>query len=212
MQLELRAVERLDAPDAEGVEIFLLLGWPEHPDLVRRVLARMRLLVCGAPGYWAALGVPRRPAELAQHPCLRLRNPDGTVPDLWEFERGAEKETVAVGGWLVSSQRDLRVEAVLAGEGIGRFGDLTPRDYVASRRLVPVLLDWDSKFAPPVNLLYRPSQRRQPRVRAFIDFATELFARLEAERDARFALRVPTERPSWQRRRPARASTVLRGR
>ena len=36
--------------------------------------------------------------------------------------------------------------------------------------------------APPLDVLYRPNQRRIPRVRLFIDFVGELFREMEAER------------------------------
>jgi hypothetical protein len=69
--------------------------------------------------------------------------------------------------------------------------------------LVQVLTDWESTEAVPVNVLYAPSARRLPRVRAFTDFATELFNDLERDRGR---LVVGTERPAWMRRPHGRAS------
>jgi LysR family transcriptional regulator for bpeEF and oprC len=210
IQLDIRIVHRPADADAGAVDVFVLLGWPEHPDLVHRRIGRTRFLVCAAPAYWAAHGIPQRPKDLERHVCLLFRGPEGTVLDLWQYERGEEKESAAVKGWLISNHRDVILDAVIAGEGIARMSDLTIRTHLHAGRLVPVLLDWETKDAPPINLLYRPSHRRTPRVRLFIEFVTDLFRRLEAEREDRFTSQLAAERPSWYGRRYGRASAAGR--
>jgi DNA-binding transcriptional LysR family regulator len=212
IQVDIRIVNRLTDPDATFVDVFVLLGWPEHPDLVQRRIAQTRLLICAAPSYWAAHGIPERPKDLERHVCILFRDQEGTVLDLWEHERNGEKETVAVNGWLVSSHRDVVLDAVIAGEGVARLTDLSTRAHLESGRLVPVLLDWETKHAPPVNVVYRPSNRRTPRVRLFVEFVGEVFRKLEAERDERLAARLPAERPYWYQRRYSRASSRVRER
>ena len=44
---------------------------------------------------------------------------------------------------------------------------------ISASRLVPVLLDWEVQGGPPVNLLFKGSARRTPRLRAFVDFALQ---------------------------------------
>jgi DNA-binding transcriptional LysR family regulator len=137
-----------------------------------------------------------------------MRNPAGILIDLWEFARGEEKESVAVNGWLCTNGREVLLHAVLAGEGVGRFTELTTREHVAAGRLVPVLQDWEVQGGPPVNLLYRPGQRRTPRVRLFVEFVTSLLR----EREADGLQRLFPERPLWHRRGLGRASSILRTR
>jgi hypothetical protein len=72
-----------------------------------------------------------------------------------------------------------------------------------------VLLDWEVLGGPPVNLLYRSSQRRTPRVRLFIDYITAMLE--DAEAGGGGAHRAPSERPYWHRRGHGRASSLLRG-
>lgn len=62
--------------------------------------------------------------------------------------------------------------------------------------------------APPVDLLYRPNQRRIPRVRLFIDFVTELFSEIEAERGGKSNTQFRAERPKWWARH-GRASVAI---
>jgi LysR family transcriptional regulator, regulator for bpeEF and oprC len=209
--LDVRACDRIGAAEAKRCEVLVLYGWPERPGLVHRRIAQTRLLVCASPEYWARHGVPARPRDLERYDCLLFRDQEGTALDAWQYQRGAARETATVRGPLVSSHRDDVLEAALAGLGVGRFSDLSIQRELASGRLVPALVDWESKDAPPVNLLYRAHQRRLPRVRAFVEFVQTLFERLEAERVPRFAERVAAERPGWYRRRGARASAGLRG-
>lgn len=211
IHIDVRNADKPSASEAATAEVLVVYGWPKHPDLVHRRLANTRLLICASPSYWATHSVPQRPKDLEQHPCLLFRDQEGTVIDLWEHERNGEKEVAAVSGWLVSSHRDVILDAVIAGAGIARFSDLSIRAPLQSGQLVPVLLDWESKHAPPINLFYRSSQRRLPRVRAFVDFLVELFRKLEAEREPRYAVNVEAERPHWYRRRHGLASATPRG-
>lgn len=206
IQLDIRTVDRPNSPEAESVEVMVLYGWPEHPGLVHRRIATTRLLICASPAYWAAHGVPQRPKELERHACLLFRDQEGTMLDHWEYERDGKREAAAVSGWLVSTHRDVIMDAAIAGVGVARFTDLTVREPLRSGQLVPVLLDWDTKQSPPITLLYRSHQRRTPRVRMFVEFATDLFRKLEAEREPAAASMIPVERPHWYRRRQGKAS------
>jgi len=210
IQLDLRTVDRANSPAADAVEVMVLYGWPDHLDMVHRRIATTRLLVCASPAYWARHGVPQHPRELEQHACLLFRDQEGTILDHWEYQRDGVKEAAAVSGWLVSSHRDVILDAAIAGQGVARFTDLTIQAPLRTGQLMPVLLDWETKQSPPIALLYRAHQRRMPRVRLFVDFATELFRRLEVEREPAVASLIPVERPHWYKRRHHRASASAR--
>jgi LysR family transcriptional regulator for bpeEF and oprC len=211
IDIDIRSVYRVDDVEPGTIDVYLLHGWPEHGDLVHRRIAVSRLLTCASPGYWAEHGVPDHPQEMAQHTGLFLRNPEGTVLDLWEYERAGQVEAVPMRGWLASDHRDILLDAALAGQGVARLVDFTCGAHLQSGRLVPVLLQWEMKGAPPVSLLFRPSHRRTSRVRVFIDFVTTVFRELEAQRVG-LAMANPTEPPAWyRRRRYGRASSAIRG-
>jgi DNA-binding transcriptional LysR family regulator len=210
IELDLRNIDRADLPSGGAAEVLVLFGWPNSRNWVQRRIAQTRMLVCAAPDYWRRHGVPQSPKELERHTCLVYRDAEGTALDLWTYERGGLRETAAVKGWLVSDHRDDLVRAVLGGAGIARFSDLTVQEHLRAGQLVPALADWDSKESPPVSLLFRPAHRRLPRVQLFAEFATQLFARLEKERQPRPAGRYPVERPAWYRRRRTRASATTR--
>jgi LysR family transcriptional regulator, regulator for bpeEF and oprC len=208
IQIDLRDFTRLTEEQTSGVDVFLVMGWPKVADLIHRRVAAGRFVVAASPAYWATHGLPRHPRELEQHVCLPIRAVDGTVMDLWTFSRGTESVSVAVKSWLTISNahRDTALELALAGEGVVRLLDWTDRDRFESGALVRALADWQSPEAPPVNLLYRASVRRIPRVRLFIDFVVERFREIEVERGQQV---VASEAPSWLWRRLGRASAVV---
>ena len=211
IQIDLRVIHRLSDADASAADVFVVHGWPEANEFVHRPMGLAKSLIVASPEYWAAHGVPQHPSELQRHVCLLLRNPAGTLLDLWEFERGDEKVAVQANGWLCSNAREVLLDALITGAGVARFNQVTSSAHLQSGRLVPVLLDWEVTGGAPVNLLYRPNVRRTPRVRLFIDFMTALLRDLEA--DGASVARWPyAEAPNWYRRGYARASSALRRR
>jgi DNA-binding transcriptional LysR family regulator len=211
IQIDFRVVQRPADSDGSLVDVFVLHGWPEAPDMIHRRLGRAQTLVAATPAYWSRHGVPRHPSELQVHACLLVRNPAGILIDLWDFVRGEEKAQVKVSGWLSSTDREVILNAVMAGEGVGRFSELSTRSLLRSGRLVPVLADWAVQGGPPLNLLYRASHRRTPRVRAFLAFFGELLEQMDASAPGS-AQPEFIDLPQWHRRGYGRASSVLRSR
>lgn len=210
IQFDFRTVHRLTDADAQAAEILLLHGWPEATqDFVHRRLGMTRSVIMASPDYWAAQGLPVDPSDLAKHECLAMRNPAGIVIDLWEFTRGVERRSVKVNGWLTSNAREVVLDAVLRGQGVGRFNEVTTRAHVQGGRLIPALLEWEVQGGPPINLLYRASARRNPRARLFIEFVLALLQQHDAE--GKFLAKHPSaERPAWHRRGYGRASAAVR--
>jgi LysR family transcriptional regulator, regulator for bpeEF and oprC len=214
IQIDLRYMLDAGVEQMHGVDVSMSLGWPQQMgDLVHRRLGATSFVVCAAPSYWAAHGKPQHPTELAQHNCLTIRGVTGTLMDLWHFKRGDERVSVTASGWLVAdnAHRDAVRDLLIAGCGVARILDWhwRPGHELADGRLVPALTDWELTEVPPVNLLYSPSVRRIPRVRLFIDFVTQLFSDIEAQRASQ---QPPTSPPKWLKGRLSRASaTVGRG-
>lgn len=212
VNLVLRIVENLTVTDtqAQGLDVLIALGWPRVLDMVQRRLAQSRLVVCAHPDHWRRHGVPQRPADLARHPCVLVRSPEGTVLDLWRHERGGEVEEVAVRGWLTCERRDDAVQAVRSGHGVGRFADLSVWQDLREGALQPVLLDWDSRDSPPFNALTRAEARNDADTRAFVDFLAHLLGEIEAECSQAIGPRPSPQRPHWYARRQGRASGAAR--
>ena len=209
IQLDLRDVTQLTFDDeGRAVDVFLSLTWSEAPDMIHRRLGNGRFAVVASPQYLLMHGTPQHPRELADHECLLVRTTLGAVMDLWNFTRKEEKVSVTVKGWMMASNplRDAVVRLAAGGHGIARIVDLASIEEIDSGRLVTLLDDWTADDAPPMTLSYWPSRRRITRVRAFIDFAIEIFGELEQRRG-----HAPTSaEPRWASYRSGRASAIMR--
>lgn len=133
-----------------------------------------RRLVCASPAYLKRFGVPTRPAQLAQHPCLGFASL--LLGDTWTFTRGSTTEVVAVQGPYRANDADAIRELALAGEGIAMQAEFNASDDIAAGRLVRILSGWRLPTTAIVAQL--ASSRYVPaRVEAFIAFLRASFPR-----------------------------------
>src|SRR3974390_1333547 len=124
-----------------------------------RIGPDLRMVVVGAPSYFAKRPKPKRPQDLTEHTCINLRLPTYDSIYAWEFEKNGREMKVHVEGQLTFNNLGLRLEAALAGCGIAYLPEDQVRAHIAQRRLVRVLADWCPTYAG--YHLYYPS-RRQP--------------------------------------------------
>ncbi|MGK7753859.1 MULTISPECIES: LysR family transcriptional regulator [unclassified Roseovarius] len=131
-----------------------------------------RHAVVAAPSYFANRDVPRVPADLKAHTCIRVRLPNGALYR-WQFESEGQPVHVDVDGPLTLDEASLARTAVLDGVGIGYFMESNVREDIAAGRLVRILDDWTPPIAP--LCLYYPSRRNPPAAfKVFVDLAREL--------------------------------------
>lgn len=70
VSLDFHAGAMID-PVQEGFDLAIMPASPADSTLIRRTLAKWRYLLCCAPAYLETHPTPRRPADLADHNCLR---------------------------------------------------------------------------------------------------------------------------------------------
>jgi DNA-binding transcriptional LysR family regulator len=160
----------------------------EIPDarLIARRIAPNRRLVCAAPSYLKAHGVPKVPHDLAHHNCIVLRQNE-TAYGLWRFSKGKQTETVKVRGTLSSNDGEVALNWVLAGHGLMLRAEWDVAKYVRTGRLVILLEDYATEPAD-IFAVYSERQARSPRVRTFTDFLVKSFTQ-SAEKSQELALK-----------------------
>jgi DNA-binding transcriptional LysR family regulator len=138
------------------------------PDMIAAPITRpIRSIVVGSPAYFAGRKLPRTPADLADHRCIRRRLGSGAIYR-WEFEKRGEAVAIDVPGQLILDDNDLMLLAALDGEGLAFVSDISAAKSIEAGLLLPVLEDWSPEY--PGLCLYYPSRRNIPaRLRAFID-------------------------------------------
>ncbi|CBS86471.1 LysR family transcriptional regulator [Azospirillum lipoferum] len=145
-------------------------------DMIAISLGRpQRYAVVGLPAYFATHDRPRVPPDLLNHPCIRVRLPNGAL-FRWQFEKDGQSAQIDVDGPITLDEASLARIAVLEGVGIGFFMESDVRADIEAGRLVRVLEDWTP---PRSQLCLYYSGRRNPSAafRAFIGLARELGAK-----------------------------------
>ncbi|WDS35123.1 LysR family transcriptional regulator [Pseudoxanthomonas sp.] len=158
----------------EGVDCALRSGPLRDSSLVARRVGTLREVVCASPGYLAAHGTPVHPEQLAQHQAVGFFAPNHDIGYPFAFLIDGQPRDFPIGGWLKVNESRNYVAAAVHGHGLIQIPPLGVADELASGALVQVLADW----APPpipVHLLL-PSRHPPPRVRAFVDWVTQVYA------------------------------------
>jgi len=141
-----------------------MVSVPMGPDLA--------MAVVGSPAYFARHPIPRKPADLAGHACVRTRMPSGAM-SRWEFEKKGHAVTVDVDGPLTLDDMPCTRAAALSGVALAWVSDQSVRADIARGDLVRVLADWSP--SSPGLCLYYPSRRHAPAaLRAFVELIREL--------------------------------------
>ncbi|MBF7143223.1 MULTISPECIES: LysR family transcriptional regulator [Pseudomonas] len=172
--------QRLDLLD-NGFDIAIRLGNPDPANgVIARRLEDYTLTICAAPAYLHAHGIPQAPMDLCAHNCLAFDYPAGDdwqwVEKQWRLE-GAEGEVlVPVSGSIIMNSSSGLHQAALAGMGIVMMPDPLVADDLANGRLVPLLQAYRLPRRP-MNLMYASDRYRLPKIRTFVDFALDRWAR-----------------------------------
>jgi DNA-binding transcriptional LysR family regulator len=162
VQLSNRVVDLVD----DGFDVAIRAAGALDGRYVARPIAQSRLLICGAPSYFARHGRPRRPEELPRHRWVVFDEPKPR--DHLVFTRGRRKVKVAVRGVMTSNSGELVQGAVRAGVGLGMLPSFMAHRDIANRALEPVLVDWD---LPEFRIFAVYPHRRflSPKVRVFVE-------------------------------------------
>jgi LysR family transcriptional regulator for bpeEF and oprC len=175
LALEVRLANRVVDLVEEGLDCAIRLGAPAEPALVARRIAETRLATCAAPGYLARRGVPRAPDDLARHDCIAFLDLATGRPADWAFAQRGAQHARAPQGRLAFNSMEAAVEAAAAGLGVAQVLSSLAQGAVAAGRLVPVLVDW-AAAGPPLYVAYPHHRHLSAKIRAFVDFAAEVFA------------------------------------
>ncbi|MQY51705.1 LysR family transcriptional regulator [Rhodocyclus gracilis] len=155
----------------ENIDCAVRIGELQDSSLVSVRLGEMRRMVVASPAYLVAHGVPRTPADLAQHECLSLGQQRG-----WVFrdpDTGAV-ETRKVGGRFECNDGAVLHEWALAGKGLAWRSLWEVGRDLQEGRLTSVLDAWQA--APMGIYAVFPQRRHLPlRVRLFIDLLKERY-------------------------------------
>jgi DNA-binding transcriptional LysR family regulator len=154
---------------AEGFDAGIQLGEVIDKDMIAvPVTGDLRLVVVGAPSYFARRGAPTHPRELTEHDCLNWHPTSDAPPYRWEFTENGRDFSVAVRARVLSTDAALNRRLAIAGLGITLSYESHVRGALAEGQLVSVLEEFCAPF--PGYYLYYPQRRQASRaLRALIE-------------------------------------------
>lgn len=158
---------------AEGFDLGVRRATLVPSDMIAISLGRpQRNVVIGSPDYFKSYGTPSTPTDLLQHPCIRIRLPNGAL-FRWRFEKDGEPLLIDVNGPMTLDEASLSRGTVLEGVALGYAMERDVREDIEAGRLISVLKE---RMPPSDELcIYYPGRRNPSAAhRAFVELAREL--------------------------------------
>lgn len=177
IQLDLGMSDRPADLIGENLDCAVRAGDIADQSLIARRIGETQFITCASPDYLARFGTPRHPRDIEEeHRIVAYRPALGgrVLPMIYQNRT----ETIEIVGRYIISLNDGNgyMAAGLAGHGIMQLPTFMAREPIAQGRLVPLLLDWCA--APkPLHIVYPPNRHLSNKVRVFVDWLAELFAR-----------------------------------
>jgi DNA-binding transcriptional LysR family regulator len=150
LELEIVATDRLVDIVDEGFDAGIRLGESLQDGMTAvKIKPRLRLTVVGSAVYFERHPMPRTPADLKGHVCIRNIYPSGKAYP-WEFSRAGKIIEFQPKGPLSLDDHELMVEAARSGMALAYVWEGRARPHLASGELVECLASW----CAPVDWLY----------------------------------------------------------
>ena len=170
VRVRLRLTDRKVDLTTEGLDLAFFLGQPEDSNLRIRKIADVDRILCAAPSYVAARGMPESGDDLISgaHECLSLRFP-GATEFHWRLSTPDGPKRFRVSGRYESDDGDVLTDWALAGHGVVMKPVFEIAPHLASGALVPV-----ARSTPPEPIqmacLFTHRRRQDPKTRLFMEF------------------------------------------
>lgn len=160
----------------EGYDAVIRLGPLKDSELTSRALVPYQLIACASPGYIAARGTPRTPADLVAHDCLGFVFASGQPFSEWRFDKEGQVHKVQVRSRFQVNDARVLQAAALDGQGIVLQANLILADDLAAGRLVQVLPDYETPTRA-LHILFAATRPPTQTQRSFIDHVAGRFGK-----------------------------------
>jgi DNA-binding transcriptional LysR family regulator len=134
---------------------------------VARHIASSRVGIWASQAYLRKHGHPKKPEDLARHPCLLFSEP--VVRDEWVFTRGKKQARVKLTPSMVSNSGEALMECACLGMGIALAPSMLAAAEWVAGRVEPLLPEWTT-LTGKLYACYPHRRHLSAKVRALLDF------------------------------------------
>jgi len=180
LSIDLILHDRLRDLIEEGIDLQLCVGEISDSALISRRIGATTAFLVAAPNYLKGRAVPEQPADLQEHDCIVYHR--WGRDDVWWFASPEGAVSVSVRGRFRANNSEAVRRAALNGHGIALLSHLLVADDISAGRLCALM----PAFPParfPVTVVYPSRRNLPPRVRAVIEFLSEIIQADPAMRD-----------------------------
>lgn len=157
----------------DGADCVIRMGMLEESSLVARRIGNARIVTCAAPAYLEQYGTPTTLEELAQHRAVNYVSARSGKTFPFEYEVDGELVKVTLPSVLAVNDGSVYIGAGALGHGIIQPSRYMVADLIEQGALREILTGYTSP-STPLSILYAHRRNLSSRLRAFIDWVSEL--------------------------------------
>lgn len=176
IDIVLTASDRLTNLVSEGIDCVIRLGELVDSSFISRRVGNVDMATCAAPSYLEKYGIPMTPDDLVHHKAINFFSEHSREVMEWKFAMNGEVVSRRPGSNMLVNNSDVLLSSGLAGLGMVHALRAALEPHIQSGKLTEVLTDY-TPVTKPVSLLYPDRRYLSPKVRVFIDWFAEVFAR-----------------------------------
>ncbi len=177
LQVDLGVSDRPVDLISDNVDCVIRAGDLTDQSLVARRIGNLAFVTVASPAYLKRYGVPQHPSDIEKrHQLVSFFS--GSTRRVHPHEFHKEDQHIELAGpYRVSvNESTAHMAAVLGGFGISQCITFMSDPHLANGELVEILADW-TRPPLPVHVVYPPNRHLSAKVRVFVDWAAELFAK-----------------------------------
>jgi len=183
IELEIGSTDRTVDLLEENVDCAIRGGMPIDESLVARKLLNTHRITCASPTYLAQNGTPLTPEDIKRHAVVNFQSPRTNKINPFMYEIEGKMTEINGRRRLATNDTGACVAAALSDIGLIQLPYLAVRSHIESGRLVQVLSNTPSEVIT-LYIVYLQNRHLSANVRAFVDWAVELFKQEQKWYDA----------------------------
>lgn len=181
LKLDVSLNDRIVDIIEEGIDAVVRVGTGPDSRLIMHRVATARFIVCAAPSYLERYGEPEIPEDLKQHNCVNFIYPQTGRDYEWLFQRDGIEFRLPVEGTIRIDHAEALLDAAIGGAGLVQVYNYIASAAIERGQLKPVLESYAAKGSA-IAVIYPQKRHLSAKVRAFVDFMSELMTQLRQER------------------------------
>lgn len=176
IQIDLGVSDRTVDLIGDNVDCVIRGGALADQSLVARRIGNLEFITVAAPRYLERHGTPQHPLDLESgHNSVIYFSPVSARRYPLEFHRDGEVFEITGPSQLAVNESNAYLNSLVSGHGVGQVTTFQAQQHLERGELVRLLEDWSHPLLP-VYVVYPPNRHLSAKVRAFVDWAAELFA------------------------------------